>query len=173
MLKPSFLSDEYLVSDEGYVLGKNGTTHLKPSKNWRGYLIVNLMIDGKRKGIAIHTLVARAFCDGYKEGLTVNHKDGNKENNNASNLEWVTSKENTLHSIYVLGKNTIGKNNPNAKKIRMIKDDIIINEFDSCIDAAKFFEPNSEYKRLRHIQNCICRSAKLNKTYRKYIWEYV
>ena len=109
MLKPSFLSNEYLVSDEGYVLSKRNKP-LKPSINPRGYYIVNLMINGKRKGVAVHTMVARTFCDGYKTGLTVNHKDGNKLNNNAQNLEWVTIYENARHAIEVLGKNKIGKN---------------------------------------------------------------
>lgn len=39
------------------------------------------------------------FVDGYKEGLVVNHKDGNKLNNNASNLEWVTSSYNNKHAF--------------------------------------------------------------------------
>ena len=44
----------------------------------------------------VHRMVAKAFCNGYKNGLTVNHIDGNRLNNNASNLEWVTHKENMI-----------------------------------------------------------------------------
>ena len=44
MFKPSFLSDEYLVCDKGYVLSKTGKP-LKPSINHNGYQIVNLMIN--------------------------------------------------------------------------------------------------------------------------------
>jgi len=175
MLKPSFLSDEYLVSDEGYILSKRNRP-LKPSKNHRGYYIVNLMINGKRKGVAVHTMVARAFCDGYKTGLTVNHKDGNKLNNNVTNLEWITSYENTCHTIKVLGKNKTGKNNPNAKKVKMInkKTKDIENTFDSLMDAAKYINCNANYKELRYIQNNICRVLKGNrKSYKNYIWEYV
>lgn len=175
MLKPSFLSDKYMVSDEGYVLSQKGNP-LKPSFNRGGYQIINISIDGKPKGVAVHTMVARAFCNGYKPGLTVNHKDGNKTNNKASNLEWVTSYENTQHAINVLGKNKIGKNNPNALKIRMI-DSItgeIKKQFESIMDAARYIEPNSEYKRLKHIQCSIWRALRgLRKTYKKYIWEYV
>ena len=64
----------------------------------RGYLIVNLFPYGT---IAVHRLVAQAFVEGYKNdgGLEVNHKDGNKRNNHASNLEWVTKKENQDHAV--------------------------------------------------------------------------
>lgn len=164
-----------MVSDDGIVFSKRGNP-LKPSINHRGYQIVNLMIDGKRKGVAVHTLVARAFCDGYKPELTVNHKDGNKTNNKASNLEWITLYENTQHAINVLGKNRLGGNNPNALKVKMI-DNVtgkINKQFDSIMDAARYIEPNSEYKRLKHIQFNIWRVLKgLRKTYKNHIWEYV
>lgn len=44
-------------------------------------------------------MVAKHFCDGYKDNLVVNHKDGNKLNNNYENLEWVTRSENDLHAF--------------------------------------------------------------------------
>lgn len=47
----------------------------------------------------IHRLVAKYFCDGYAEGLVVNHKDGNKTNNHYTNLEWVTQSENVKHAF--------------------------------------------------------------------------
>ena len=175
MLKYSYLSNEYMVSDKGYILSKKGKP-LKPSKNHSGYLIVNLLVHNKRIGVAVHTLVARAFCDNYKKGLTVNHKDGNKENNNANNLEWVTPYENTQHAIKVLNKNKFGSNNPNAQKIKMIDKTTgeIKKQFDSIIDAAKYIEPNSEYKRLRNIQSNIWRALKgLRKTYKNHIWRYL
>lgn len=51
----------------------------------------------------IHQLVARAFCDGYAEGLVVNHKNGDKLDNRAENLEWVTRSQNSVHAYNVLG----------------------------------------------------------------------
>lgn len=116
MVKPIFCSNEYLVDSRGFVIGKNGKP-LKPSINHKGYEIVNLTIDGKRVGIAVHTLVARAFCDGYNPKKQVNHKDGNKTKNDYENLEWLTPKENTQHSRDVLGFNNRGNNHCFAQKI--------------------------------------------------------
>jgi len=173
MIKPSFLSDEYLVCDEGYILSKRGKP-LKPSINHNGYQVVNLMVNNKRVGVAVHTLVARAFCDGYKENLTVNHKDGNKLNNNSENLEWITSKENTRHAIDVLGKRRDRGNSSNSKEIYAIdKNNGEKYHFDSLMGGAEFINPNADYEELRHIQNCIWKVVKgLRKSYKGYYWQY-
>lgn len=49
-------------------------------------------------GVPVHLYVARAWVDGYKPGLEVNHKDFNRKNNHADNLEWVTHVENIQYS---------------------------------------------------------------------------
>ena len=172
MLKPCFLSDEYLVSDEGFVLNKQQTKKLKPSINPKGYQMVNLLINGQRKGISVHILVARAFCDGYKKGLTVNHIDGNKLNNKATNLEWITNEDNIKH--FYKNHNYCGVNNPNHKSIyakNLITNEIIM--FNSIMDAAKFIKPAATYKQLRSVQKCIIQVAKgKKKSYRNYLWNY-
>lgn len=63
-----------------------------------GYFRLQLSDRVRRKTVAVHILVAQAFCEGYFEGAVVNHKDGNKLNNNANNLEWVTVAENNRHA---------------------------------------------------------------------------
>ena len=68
---------------------------LKQIDNGKGYLGVCLKNGEPRK--YVHRYVAMAFCIGYKPSLHVNHKDGNKSNNNADNLEWVSRSENDLH----------------------------------------------------------------------------
>ena len=55
--------------------------------------------DGKPKTWRVHQLVALAWCSGYSEGMTVNHKDCNHLNNRADNLEWITRQENITHAI--------------------------------------------------------------------------
>ena len=61
-----------------------------------GYKIVYLWdVDfGKYRRVDVHKVVALLAVPGYKKGLEVDHKDGNKTNNSPENLEWVTHKEN-------------------------------------------------------------------------------
>lgn len=65
------------------------------NKTNRGYIIVTLYKNGKMFYKSLHRLVALHFCDGYKPGFVVNHKDENPENCKASNLEWCTHKYNS------------------------------------------------------------------------------
>lgn len=65
----------------------------------KGYLQVRLFVDGKRKRIPVHRLMARTYVPGWTEERNcVNHKDGKKTNNSPDNLEWVTSQENIKHA---------------------------------------------------------------------------
>lgn len=164
-----------MVDDCGIVYSKKGRP-LKPSVNPKGYKIVNLSINGNQVGKAVHTLVARAFVDGYAEGLQVNHKDGNKLNNNADNLEWVTPKENTRHAIEELGFDISGSNNHNAKRVFGYDKNTneLLYEFDCVINAGRYFACGNE-KRARHIQNIISQIANGNnrrKSYHGCIWKY-
>lgn len=75
---------------------------LKPIKNNKGYLVINLCKDGKQKSFKIHRLVAETFIKNKKNLPQVNHINGVKTNNNVKNLEWVTPSDNMKHSINVL-----------------------------------------------------------------------
>ena len=73
---------------------------LAPSRDRYGYDRVIISDHGTKKYLHIHTIIAEQFIGSvYKTGLTVNHKDGNKLNNSADNLEIITSAENTRHAI--------------------------------------------------------------------------
>lgn len=172
MLKELWCCNEYQVSDEGYILGKRGTK-LKPYPNHNGYLIVNLMINNKRVGMAVHTAVAKTFLGvPDNDNMQVNHIDGDKTNNNITNLEWVTPKENTEHAINKLGVLHDSNSRPiygYDKRTGEFK-----YEFDSLIDCGRFFALNNE-KKARHIQTTIWRIAnhyRGKKSYKGYIWSY-
>lgn len=163
----------YQVDTNGNVYGKNGNK-LKYSINHNGYCIVNFYHNNKRKGFGVHTLIAKTFLENKENKIQVNHKDGNKQNNNIDNLEFVTAKENIEHSIKILGNDNIGINNPNSKRIygydKNTKE--LKYQFDSIADAARYFAVNNE--NYRHIQNIIYCVAnnKGKKSYKGYIWKY-
>lgn len=71
---------------------------LKPTMDNKGYLRVGLWGNGKRNQAKVHRLVAIAFIPNPENKPEVNHLDGNKTNNNVSNLQWATASENTLHA---------------------------------------------------------------------------
>ena len=98
----------YQISDKGVVKGVDRVLayNAQKTKQWKGKVIktivdylgycrVSLCKDGKVKCHKIHRLVAEAFLNG--EGQ-INHKDGNKLNNNLNNLEFCTVKENLAHA---------------------------------------------------------------------------
>lgn len=79
-----------------------------------GYLHVGLTKNSICSVIHIHKLVGIHFVKGHKEGLEINHKDGNKLNNHFSNLEWVTHRQNQRHAVNN-GLMPIGTNHPKSK----------------------------------------------------------
>lgn len=85
----------YKVSNHGRVLGKYGV--LRPYDNGYGYLIVDFRKDSKRKHVKIHRIVAEAFIPNASNLPEVNHKDENKHNNDATNLEWCDSRYNKTY----------------------------------------------------------------------------
>ncbi|MGG1152371.1 HNH endonuclease [Bacillus wiedmannii] len=55
--------------------------------------------DGRRFKNTVHRLVAKHYCEGYREELDVNHIDANRLNNKAENLEWMSRTENIRDCI--------------------------------------------------------------------------
>ncbi len=101
----------YQVSDTGIIkalkravkMPNGGVKEIKEhypklSVTHKGYLKVMLTDkNGVRKGRFVHRLVASCFIN--ESELQVNHKDKNKQNNNVGNLEYVTNRQNVIHSI--------------------------------------------------------------------------
>lgn len=102
-LKIKVSEDGKIYTLDHKVMRKNGRLdnrkgkQLKPSTDKDGYERVILTKNGIRKTYSVHKLVALAFIPNLKNKTTINHIDGNKKNNNVSNLEWATEKENQIH----------------------------------------------------------------------------
>lgn len=134
---------------------------LKQCKNAYGYLKVGLNKNGKQKVFCIHTLVARAFIPNPENKSQVNHKDGNKTNNNINNLEWVTQQENLAHA-FKTGLRIIKKVNQYDLDGKFIK------TYDSITEAGKCFSSISN----RPNANISCAVRSKSATAFGYLWEY-
>ena len=98
--KPVKEDANLLVSNYGRVMNSTTGKILKPRPTKTGYLRVHTMIvNGKRKDLYIHRLVAEAFCYRHEGCNVVNHIDFDNSNNHAENLEWTTQKYNIMHSM--------------------------------------------------------------------------
>lgn len=100
--RPIAGADGYSVSVDGLVWRLEPTLRIVPaSPTPRGYLVVRIRFNGKRTTKIVHRLVAQAFLAPDPTRPEVNHIDGVKTNNHASNLEWVTSLENQRHAVAI------------------------------------------------------------------------
>ena len=100
----------YAVSTKGYVMSLsrtiwNGKSYFKSKDKLikgnitsKGYSQVTLWKDKRRHMYLIHKLVANAFIPNPENYPQINHKDGNKTNNNVENLEWCNNSQNQLHA---------------------------------------------------------------------------
>ena len=97
--------EKYGVSKDGRVIsynyaGKgNNPKELKIGDDGRGYPQVTIVSDaGKRTSIRVHRLVALTYIVNELDEKYVNHIDGNKLNNNVTNLEWCSHRDNIIHA---------------------------------------------------------------------------
>lgn len=103
--------------------------------------------DGKRRQkLFVHRLVALLFVDGYKDGLVVNHKDGDKSNNMFSNLEWVTRSDNNKHAFHIGLKDRNRKDTPCYLEMPKTNQKVFFN---TVMDASKSIGLSD--KRLHHL----------------------
>ena len=109
IFKDVTLDKRYQISNLGRVrrLYKKGYRYRKPVHQ-NGYINITFSYGNDFKRYQLHRLVALAFLENPLNKPCVNHKDGNKINNELTNLEWCTYSENEKHSHRVLGKITNG-----------------------------------------------------------------
>ena len=112
---------KYFVTEEGLVFSSKTNKFLKFSYDQQGYQRVGLYVGNyKSKIIKVHRLVAETFIDNIESKKDVNHIDGNKANNNISNLEWCTRSENIKHA-FKNGLKTITNKQIDGVKLRFSK----------------------------------------------------
>lgn len=140
----------YLVSNLGRVKsvnyrGQKGVEKIMiGGRDEKGYRVVTIAMFKGKKTQKVHRLVAKAFVpnpNGFEE---VNHIDGDKENNNAENLEWTDRKGNMGHASRIgaldHAKSSLGEWLDAEWKIPVVATDVRTGEeqsFQSIADAAR------------------------------------
>ena len=120
-----FRNTQYYVTDKQEVYNVTTKRYVKPYLASNGknankkYLAVGLYIDGKRKNILYHRLLAEVFIPNLFNLPQVNHIDGNILNNSISNLEWCSAGANNIHAIN-LGLRPTKLNMEKANEIRAL-----------------------------------------------------
>lgn len=157
--------DIYEVSNLGRVRtieGKTTYSNLHGERHWKSRILkfkeskkepfigyrVTLWKDKKPKDYLVHRLVATTFLENLIDtDLTVNHKDGNRRNNNVKNLEWMSREENIRHAfesdLQTTQKHIVITNVKTGAKAK----------FRSMAQAGKFFNNNDGYISNKLIKN--------------------
>lgn len=175
--------EDYTIDENGNVYSKRKNKYLKNTINRNGYCKVTLQKNKYKKMFSIHRLVAEAFIPNVENKPQVNHIDGNKQNNNIKNLEWVTAKENMNKAVEIglfdnvktlqrnnAIKNNLGKNHIYANKVTKKK----VRQYDKNNNLVAIYESISEASRITHIKITSISYAcnKRRKTGGGYIWHF-
>lgn len=120
----------YSVTDDGRVVGPRGRPLVPHINRKTGYSQLVLRINGKASLALVHRLVAEAFIPNPYGKPTVNHKNGDKTDNRAENLEWATRSENMRHAYREHLAPTV--------PVTAVSKEGTAREFDSISEAARF-----------------------------------
>ena len=154
----------YQISNYGNVRSLKKDAFLMKGGYLKGYKIINLWKNGTGKMFRVHRLVAAAFIPNPENKPCIDHIDGNRANNHADNLRWVTAKENS--------NNYNAPNTYKGKKIN--KGGKAVLQYDLEGNFIKEWVTTMEIQRQlnyhrSNISNC-CNG--LVKTAYNYIWRY-
>ena len=136
--------ENYLIYDDGNVFNTNTNKMLSGSIGENGYKYYRLSKNNVKKMFYAHRLVAEAFLENPNNLPVVNHKDGNKLNNNLNNLEWVSYSDNIKHF-----HKEIKKSKQNIKQEKY-KNDLLNEIWTEAIDNSNYMVSN--LGRIRNIK---------------------
>lgn len=164
------MTEYELFSSYGYDVDEDGVLYstrsgarkvMHPYKTAAGYLRLDGSFCGQRVRIDVHRLVASKYLPNPNNLPQVNHIDGDKTNNNVSNLEWCSCSENVQHA-WDTGLSTVNSGAYIAKAVLCVELDIV-------------FESVSEAERITGVHNPnivkVCKGHR--HTAGGYHWRYV
>jgi hypothetical protein len=148
LLDIPLIEQRFRIEEDGAVFSIRKGRYAKPTFNSVGYLYVWVVMGDRPLNIAVHRLVSTKYLGQCPVGLETSHKDGNKNNNHWTNLEYISHSQNILKSYQEHGRvfpvferkpftNSTKEKMSNAKKKRVkfiFKDQTII--YPSIDDAA-------------------------------------
>lgn len=109
--------EDYEITKEGEIINKHNGKKRILQPNSKGYLRVMI----NKKNLLVHRLVATKYVPNPNNLPQVNHKDGNKLNNDYRNLEWVTNQENRTHAV----ENGLHLSGERCKYSKLKEEDVI------------------------------------------------
>lgn len=121
----------YEVSDLGRlrrIVGGTGTKPgrvMNPAVGSNGYVLAHFRYKGRQHSRTLHGLVAEAFIGPRPSKFEVNHIDGDKTNNRAANLEYVSRRDNLIHSYKYLGRSRNSKPGQENHKAKLTEGDVL------------------------------------------------
>ena len=98
------LEKRYRIDEDGAIFNIRRGRYLKPFYNTAGYLYISVEMNDRRYVIAVHRIVAVKYIGQPPKGKETSHKDGSKQNNHYTNLEYLTHSENILRSYAEHGR---------------------------------------------------------------------
>ena len=119
-------NNRYYATIDGHIYDSYLNRFVAENKSKRGWLKCHIWMNEERKTIGVHRLIAYAYFG--VSSLTVNHKDGNKENNSVFNLEYMTLQDQNIHRSKIIKKG-------NLKKVKCLENNKIYDSIkDVCDD---------------------------------------
>lgn len=139
--------EDYSIDVLGNIYSSKGNIFLKKHKDAHGYIVVGFNKNLKTYHFKVHRLIAENFLSNPKGLPIINHKDGDKSNNNISNLEWSTHSRNLKHAydnnLRVAAKTMLGKFGPRHNQSKTVNQICpmsgkTIKKWGSMTEAASF-----------------------------------
>ena len=142
----------YIVYEDGTVLSKVSNKPMKIQVNYKGYPCIGFQINKRKVNKTIHRLLAELFIPNPYNFSDVDHIDGDRTNNNLSNLRWVTHGDNIQHSYNFGKRSATGINNVRCKNNESIVREVCIY-LQSGLSAAKIRDLGYNYGLVRAIKS--------------------